>query len=137
MAIQKNSKLLRFLPIGTDPKEVKSCFGELPQGNESAHAKGCMECEHFCGGTSNECSNATHYKRASRAEKLKLLPPEKKEWYFGVYYHCGKKKWLPFAGVGITDSYAAIKLAANLYRIKRVMSFTAPMHHEDLLKEAK
>ena len=35
------------------------CFGSLPQGNESAWAKGCKECSLYT--QSNACSNATQW----------------------------------------------------------------------------
>jgi len=137
VSIPKNSKLLRFLPLGTDPKEVKSCFGELPQGNESAHAKGCPYCEHFNGGSSDQCSKATRYRYAKPSEKKKLLPPEMVEWYYGVYYDCATKSWKPFAGTKLTTDYKEVQLMGQIYRIKRILSMVVPKHHEDLLKEAK
>jgi hypothetical protein len=38
--------------------EIPKCFGGLPQGNESAYAKGCKECPLYT--QSHACGNATH-----------------------------------------------------------------------------
>jgi hypothetical protein len=46
------------------------CFGSLPQGNESAWAKGCHECDLFT--RSDACSKATR--------RVHLRSLSKKEW---------------------------------------------------------
>jgi hypothetical protein len=37
--------------------EIPRCFGGLPEGNETAHSKGCMECPLYT--HSSACSDAT------------------------------------------------------------------------------
>ena len=67
--------------------EIPECFGGLPQGNESAWAKGCKECPLYL--YSNACSNATHVCQEIywNDKKYKLVTTETIcEWCQGAGY---------------------------------------------------
>jgi hypothetical protein len=142
VAIPKNSKLLRFLPPGTDHREVKKCFGGLPQGNESAHALGCYECEHFRGGESDACSKASDYKyEKNRVKKASLLPVETKELYVGIYFvytnmETGYGYWRLATPIPVHD-LAALRVRLAPFKYKRIMSATVPVNNTDLEKWSK
>jgi hypothetical protein len=52
--------------------EVPKCFGSLPEGNNSAWAKGCIQCPLYT--DSESCSNATEICNSiTRGKKYKLV----------------------------------------------------------------